>query len=241
MTRASSWLERRSSPAARLLSCLTLVTATALLPLEAHASLALAALFAAVFCFVTRGGHARRLLFAYGAVLVTVTPIALAGPLDGALLRVARAAVCITFAVAFAASLPRSELGSALIALGTPRGIADTVSTLLRQLGELARVGDRLVLARQLRRATGVASMVGVLPSLLLCSVRRAECVELAMNLRGSASAGAGKGARLRLHDAWLLGAVTLLVASFYTLAGSADSDTSDVLRAGLVSSPVRP
>lgn len=228
MTGFSRWLERRTSPAARLLSCVVLVGATALLPLDAHASLAVAgflatALYALASAPSSRGagarGTTRRLLLAYAAVLASVVPMAFANPLDTTLLRVARAAVCVTFAVAFAALLPRSELGAALVALGAPRGMADTVATLLRQLGALVHVGERLVLARSLRRATGVAAMVGVLPSLLLCGVRRAERVELAMKLRGSASGVTNRQARLRPRDAWLLAVVATIAVSLHAFA----------------------
>jgi energy-coupling factor transporter transmembrane protein EcfT len=226
------------------LCCLALVISVAMLPLEAGWALSAAgALALALYLSAPRAlRDVRRLALAWGTVFVLMVPLAVAGDFSGALLRGARAMVCVTLALGFAATLAAHQLGDALRALGAPRGLADTVAMLLRQLGEILTAGHQLVLARRLRQATGLNGMLGVVPALLLHSVQRAQQLELAMSLRHHGTAPLARDARLGWRDAPLLGAALVVAAALHQLAAWQQAGGVPVVAwLGTIGDPVAP
>lgn len=133
----------------------------------------------------------------------TLVPLLLAGRGDHALWLAGRALACVTIAVAVSASFDLAELGPALSALGLPHALAEIVSSAVRQLGSTVRDGQRLLLARRLRGATGALPSTELFTTLLVRAALGAERVALARSLRGGSTPGSS--ARLGRRDVPLL------------------------------------
>ncbi len=190
--RPDSWLSRITTAPGRLLCCIALVIGIATCPLSGAGTLASAILFGAAAIAIAPAPRPflRRLAYASLVVVALVGPFYFSVGASAALARGGRALLASATALCFAATLKPTELGPAMRGIGVPAKLSSIISVMMRQLTQLGEEGRRLLLARKLRGATG---MIGpdVLASLLVRSSRRAEKLELALTLRGSAATGA--------------------------------------------------
>jgi energy-coupling factor transporter transmembrane protein EcfT len=170
-----------------VLACLILLVAVATVPLGQTALYACLSV-AFLVILATRPVPRTFVIRALGALFLTcafVAPIALGEHPRQALLVGARAGSAIVIALCFAAELRATEVASALYALRLPALLVMVVETMLRQLGSIKHIAERVVLARRLRGARGSAFSGEVLSALFILSADRAERVALGMRLRG--------------------------------------------------------
>jgi energy-coupling factor transporter transmembrane protein EcfT len=198
-----------SSPAARLLCLVILVTSVATAPLSRTGLVSGVAVALTVLVIARPPLRQTLRRIGAGAVLISAVllPLALVGETQRAMLLMARAAAALLVAVAFAGTLKLSDVASGCRALGIPSYAVRVIETMLRQVSVLREVGQRIVLARKLRGARGTSASGEVFATLLLHSAERAQRSALAMRLRGFGGQSA-HGARLRASDAPLLVAV---------------------------------
>lgn len=121
---------------------------------------------------------------ALGITAVVCLPLFFRDGSRGAFI-LARASLSTIAAASFAAGLRPTELVSALRTLRIPAPFATVLATMLRQALTLREEGRRLVLARKLRGARGLAVGPDVVARLLARTAARADRVDLAMHLRG--------------------------------------------------------
>jgi energy-coupling factor transporter transmembrane protein EcfT len=148
---------------------------------------------------------ARRALFGVGIVLLFVLPLLLVGRTEQAALLGARSLLAVSIALTVADTLELAEVGPALAALGVPCKLASVVAAALTQVGLLRDTGERIVLARRLRGARGVAVGPDVVAALLVRSAERAERMALAADLRGRDIRRSARRAGLLPGDAMVL------------------------------------
>jgi len=126
-----------------------------------------------------------RLGAALGMVAALLLPFLLVGDFERATKLGLRALGAATVALAFTSRLSGTELAHALGALRAPVALVEVIEGLASQLDTLKSTAKRILLARRLRGARGIAGSISVLPELLVRSAERAERLGLARRLRG--------------------------------------------------------
>ena len=176
------------SPGARVLSALVVTAAIATLP-SMTGSVALGVLGCALGAACFAKPDLKRLSLRLGATLGMVgallLPFLLTGDIERAMRLGLRALGAATVALTFTSKLSGTELAHALGALRAPVALVEVIEGLASQLDNLRSTAQRILLARRLRGAHGVAGTVSVIPELLVRSAERAERLGLARRLRG--------------------------------------------------------
>ena len=176
------------TPGARVLSALVVTAAIATLP-SVTGWVALGVLACAVGAASIAKPNLRRLSVRLGAALGMVAalllPFLLVGDFERATKLGLRALGAATVALAFTSRLSGTERAHALGALRAPVALVEVIEGLASQLDTLKSTAKRILLARRLRGAQGIAGSISVLPELLVRSAERAERLGLARRLRG--------------------------------------------------------
>ena len=176
------------TPGARVLSALVVTFAIATLP-SVTGWVALGVLACALGAASVAKPNLKRLSVRLGAALGMVAalllPFLLVGDFERAAKLGLRALGAATVALAFTSRLSGTELARALGALRAPVALVEVIEGLASQLDTLKSTAKRILLARRLRGAQGIAGSVSVIPELLVRSAERAERLGLARRLRG--------------------------------------------------------
>ena len=176
------------TPGARVLSALVVTFAIATLP-SVTGWVALGILACALGAASVAKPNLKRLSLRLGAALGMVAglllPFLLVGDFERATKLGLRALGAATVALAFTSRLSGTELAHALGALRAPVALVEVIEGVASQLDTLKSTARRILLARRLRGAQGIAGAVSVLPELLVRSAERAERLGLARRLRG--------------------------------------------------------
>lgn len=182
------WALAEPSPGARVLCALVVTAAIATLP-SMTGSVALGVLGCAVgaACFAKPNFKrlSLRLGAALGMVCALLLPFLFVGDIERATKLGLRALGAATVALSFTSNLSGTELAHALGALRAPVALVEVIEGLASQLDSLRSTAKRILLARRLRGAQGLAGTISVLPELLVRSAERAERLGLARRLRG--------------------------------------------------------
>jgi energy-coupling factor transporter transmembrane protein EcfT len=176
------------TPGARVLSALVVTAAIATLP-SVTGWVALGVLACALGAACVAKPNIKRLSVRLGAalgmVLALLLPFLLVGDFERVTKLGLRALGAATVALAFTSRLSGTELAHALGALRAPVALVEVIEGLASQLDTLKSTAKRILLARRLRGAHGIAGSISVLPELLVRSAERAERQGLARRLRG--------------------------------------------------------
>jgi energy-coupling factor transporter transmembrane protein EcfT len=158
-----------------------------------------------------------RLGMALGMIGMLILPFIVIGDVESSARLGLRALGAATVALAFTSDLAGTDLARALGALRAPTAIVEVIEGLALQLDSLKATASRLVLARKLRGARGLASTVSILPELLVQSAERAERMDLARRVRGYCYVRPARS--FRRQDIWPLLIATASAALLHALA----------------------